>query len=86
MIPSQQRRKNRTKPQLPSLTSSDVFRSLGRLGCKPIRQHGRNVMLEAPNGQRSPMPQHGKHVIGIGLLLKALRALGIKQRDFYANL
>lgn len=77
---------NRVKLQLPALKSDAIFRSLGKLGCVRVRQRGRNVVFQGPNGRHVPLPQRNQKVVGIGRLMKALETLGISRQDFLEQL
>lgn len=76
----------RLKLHLPALTANKILRSLQRLGCRVVRQTGSHMLVEALNGQRRVLPQHGKRVIGIGSVTDALRAFGISREDFLEHL
>lgn len=70
---------------MPAISSQQAVSSLLKNGCQAIRQKGSHLILQGPNGKRSPIPD-GKKALGIGLLLKLLRYFEIERKLFLAKI
>lgn len=80
-----QSKENKSKLCLPACTCKQVIGSLLKLGCKEVRQTGSHLILQAPNGSKSPVPVHNR-VLGIGLILKILKSFEISRQQYVSAL
>ena len=68
--------------RLPRVTGAHVVRSLRKVGFTVVRQRGSHVILKHPDGRGTVVPVHSGETIGVGLLSKIQRDIGIDREKF----
>lgn len=68
--------------KLPRVTGDRVIKVLRRVGFVEIRQRGRHVILQHPDGRVTVVPIHRGEEIGPGLLRKILRDVELTPEEF----
>ena len=59
--------------RFPSVTGSQLIKSLRKLGFEVIRMKGSHHFLRHPDGRSTVIPVHRRETIGRGLLAQILR-------------
>lgn len=59
-----------------------MARALERPGFEPIRQKGSHVFYRHPDGRSTILPNHPGEDLGVGLLRKVLRDVGVETEEF----
>ena len=68
--------------RMPRVTGSHVVRSLRKVGFALVRQRGSHAILKHPDGRSTVVPIHGGETIGVGLMSKIQRDVGIDREEF----
>ena len=68
--------------RLPRVTGAHVVRSLRKAGFAAVRQRGSHAMMKHPDGRSTVVPIHGGETIGVGLLSKIQKDIGIDREAF----
>ena len=68
--------------RMPRVTGSHVVRSLRKVGFELVRQRGSHAILKHPDGRSTVVPIHGGETIGVGLMSKIQRDIGIDREAF----
>ena len=68
--------------RMPRVTGTHVVRSLRKVGFELVRQRGSHAILKHPDGRSTVVPIHGGETIGVGLMSKIQRDVGIDREAF----
>lgn len=68
--------------RMPRVTGAHVVRSLRKAGFELVRQRGSHAILKHPDGRSTVVPIHGRETIGVGLMSKIQRDVGIDREAF----
>jgi predicted RNA binding protein YcfA (HicA-like mRNA interferase family) len=69
-------------PRAPRVTGPELIAALCRLGCEEISQTGSHIHLRRPaTNQVITIPNHGRKVLGVGLLAAILRQASVSRDD-----
>ena len=68
--------------RLPRVTGAHVVRSLRKVGFTVVRQRGSHVMMKHPDGRGTVVPVHRGETMGVGLLSKIQKDIGIDRETF----
>ena len=68
--------------RMPRVTGAHVVRSLRKVGFKLVRQRGSHAVMKHPDGRSTVVPIHGGETIGVGLMSKIQRDVGIDREAF----
>ena len=71
--------------RMPRVTGAHVVRSLRKVGFELVRQRGSHAIMKHPDGRSTVVPIHGGETIGVGLMSKIQRDVGI-DREAFINL
>ena len=71
--------------RMPCVTGAHVVRSLRKVGFELVRQRGSHAIMKHPDGRSTVVPIHGGETIGVGLMSKIQRDVGI-DREAFINL
>ena len=71
--------------RMPRVTGDHVVQSLKKAGFTVVRQRGSHIIMQHPNGRTTVVPVHGNETIGVGLMSKIQKDVGI-DRDLFINL
>ena len=72
--------------RMPRVTGAHVVRSLRKAGFELVRQRGSHAIMKHPDGRSTVVPIHGRETIGVGLMSKIQRDVGIDREAFIALL
>ena len=67
---------------MPRVTGPHVVRSLRKVGFELLRQRGSHAIMKHPDGRSTVVPIHSRETIGVGLMSKIQRDVGIDQEAF----
>ena len=68
--------------RMPRVTGAHVVRSLRKAGFELVRQRGSHAIMKHPDGRSTVVPIHGGETIGVGLMSKIQRDVGIDREAF----
>ena len=68
--------------RMPRVTGAHVVRSLRKVGFELVRQRGSHAIMKHPDGRSTVVPIHGGETIGVGLMSKIQRDVGIDREEF----
>ncbi len=68
--------------RMPRVTGAHVVRSLRKAGFELARQRGSHAIMKHPDGRSTVVPIHGGETIGVGLMSKIQRDVGIDREAF----
>ncbi len=68
--------------RMPRVPGAHVVRSLRKVGFELVRQRGSHAILKHPDGRSTVVPIHGGETIGVGLMSKIQRDVGIDREEF----
>ena len=68
--------------RMPRVTGAHVVRSLRKVGFELVRQRGSHAIMKHPDGRSTVVPIHGRETIGVGLMSKIQRDVGIDREAF----
>ena len=68
--------------RMPRVTGAHVVRSLRKVGFELVRQRGSHAIMKHPDGRSTVVPIHGGETIGVGLMSKIQRDVGIDRETF----
>ena len=68
--------------RMPRVTGVHVVRSLRKIGFELVRQRGSHAILKHSDGRSTVVPIHGGETIGVGLMSKIQRDVGIDREAF----
>ena len=68
--------------RMPRVTGTHVVRSLRKIGFELVRQRGSHAIMKHPDGRSTVVPIHGGETIGVGLMSKIQRDVGIDREAF----
>ena len=68
--------------RMPRVTGAHVVRSLRKAGFELVRQRGSHAIMKHPDGRSTVVPIHGSETIGVGLMSKIQRDVGIDREAF----
>ncbi len=68
--------------RMPRVTGAHVVRSLRKVGFELVRQRGSHAILKHSDGRSTVVPIHGGETIGVGLMSKIQRDVGIDREEF----
>ena len=68
--------------RMPRVTGAHVVRSLRKVGFELVRQRGSHAIMKHPDGRSTVLPIHGGETIGVGLMSKIQRDVGIDREAF----
>ncbi|MDE2736168.1 MAG: type II toxin-antitoxin system HicA family toxin [Gemmatimonadota bacterium] len=68
--------------RMPRVTGAHVVRSLRKVGFELVRQRGSHAIMKHPDGRSTVVPIHGSETIGVGLMSKIQRDVGIDREEF----
>jgi predicted RNA binding protein YcfA (HicA-like mRNA interferase family) len=68
--------------RMPRVTGAHVVRSLRKVGFELVRQRGSHAIMKHPDGRSTVVPIHGGETIGVGLMSKIQRDVGIDREAF----
>ena len=68
--------------RMPRVTGAHVVRSLRKAGFELVRQRGSHAIMKHPDGRSTVVPIHGRETIGVGLMSKIQRDVGIDREAF----
>ena len=68
--------------RMPRVTGAHVVRSLRKTGFELVRQRGSHAIMKHPDGRSTVVPIHGGETIGVGLMSKIQRDVGIDREAF----
>ena len=68
--------------RMPRVTGAHVVRSLRKAGFELVRQRGSHAIMKHPDGRSTVVPIHGGETIGVGLMSKIQRDVGIDRGAF----
>ena len=68
--------------RLPSLTSEQVVKALGKAGFQVLRQRGSHVYLKHTDGRATVVPAHRGESVGRGLLRKIIQDADLGREEF----
>jgi predicted RNA binding protein YcfA (HicA-like mRNA interferase family) len=68
--------------RLPSLSSEQVVKALGKAGFQVLRRKGSHVYLRHPDGRATVVPLHKGEPLGRGLLRKIIKDVDIDREEF----
>ena len=68
--------------RMPRVTGAHVVRSLRKVGFELVRQRGSHAILKHPDGRSTVVPIHRGETIGVGLMSKIQRDVGIDREAF----
>ena len=72
--------------RMPRLTGERVIRSLRKEGFEVARRRGSHVILKHPDGRSTVVPVHAGEVIGVGLMSKIQKDIGMGREHFIRTL
>ena len=67
---------------MPRVTGDHVVQSLKKAGFTVVRQRGSHVIMRHPNGRTTVVPVHSTETIGVGLMSKIQKDVGIDRELF----
>ena len=68
--------------RMPRVTGAHVVRALRKVGFELVRQRGSHAIMKHPDGRSTVVPIHGGETIGVGLMSKIQRDVGIDREAF----
>ena len=68
--------------RMPRVTGAHVVRSLRKVGFELVRQRGSHAIMKHPDRRSTVVPIHGGETIGVGLMSKIQRDVGIDREAF----
>ena len=68
--------------RMPRVTGDHVVQSLKKAGFTVVRQRGSHVIMRHPNGRTTVVPVHSTETIGVGLMSKIQKDVGIDRELF----
>ena len=68
--------------KMPRVTGAHVVRSLEKVGFSAIRKRGSHVIMRHADGRTTVIPVHGNETIGIGLMSKIQKDIGLGREPF----
>lgn len=68
--------------RMPRVTGAHVVQSLRKAGFELVRQRGSHAIMKHPDGRSTVVPIHGGETIGVGLMSKIQRDVGIDREAF----
>ena len=68
--------------RMPRVTGAHVVRSLRKAGFELVRQRGSHAIMKHLDGRSTVVPIHGGETIGVGLMSKIQRDVGIDREAF----
>ena len=68
--------------RMPGVTGAHLVRSLRKVGFELVRQRGSHAIMKHPDGRSTVVPIHGGETIGVGLMSKIQRDVGIDREAF----
>ena len=71
--------------RMPRLTGEQVIRSLRKEGFRVARRRSSHAMLKHLDGRSTVVPVHAGEIIGVGLMSKIQKDIGI-DRDFFIRI
>lgn len=72
--------------RLPRLRGLELISTLRRIGFVVVRIRGSHHFLQHPDGRTTVIPVHAGETIGIGLLNKILKDVGMTRSEFVKTL
>ena len=71
--------------RMPRLTGEQVIRSLRKEGFRVARRRSSHAMLKHQDGRSTVVPVHAGEIIGVGLMSKIQKDIGV-DRDFFIRI
>ena len=68
--------------RMPRVTGAHVVRSLRKVGFEAVRQRGSHAIVKHPDGRSTVVPIHSGETIGIGLMSKIQKDIGMEREAF----
>lgn len=68
--------------RMPRTTGLHVVQALKKIGFEVARQRGSHVFLKHPDGRRAVVPVHGGETLGVGLISKIQKDVGLDKEAF----
>ena len=68
--------------RMPRVTGAQVVRSLRKVGFEVVRQRGSHAIVKHPDGRSTVVPIHSGETIGIGLMSKIQKDVGMEKEAF----
>ncbi len=68
--------------RMPRVTGDHVVRALKKAGFEIARQRGSHVFIKHPDGRGTVVPIHGGETLGVGLMSKIQKDVGLDREAF----
>ena len=72
--------------RMPRVTGAHVVRSLEKIGFEVVRQRGSHAIVKHPDGRSTVVPIHSGETLGIGLMSKIQKDVGMEREAFIDTL